>query len=104
MPTYCEPEEYFFDLGFGLKKRRQNGLHNFILETNMNHFTNLNRVEADGIKRAMIQLIDERDLQAAISLLEASIDFSKAERGDMREMMFKSLFDVASAKAVASPI
>jgi hypothetical protein len=64
----------------------------------MNYFTNINRAEAEGIKRALAQLIDERDLNAAISLLETSIDFSKTKDAGIRDLMFKSLFDVAHSK------
>ncbi len=38
--------------------------------TKMNHITNLTRSEVERIKLALSQLIDERDLDAAISLLE----------------------------------
>ena len=70
----------------------------------MNHITNLTRAEAEGIKLALAQLIDERDLDAAISLLETSIDFAKTEKGGLRASMFRSLFTVAHSKAVFSSI
>jgi hypothetical protein len=61
----------------------------------MSHITNLTRAEAEGIKLALAQLIDERNLEAAISLLEASIDLSGTENGEMRALMFKTLLTVA---------
>lgn len=68
----------------------------------MNHITNLTYAEAEGLKLALAQLIDERDLNAAISLLEISIDFARAENGGMRALMFKALFDVAHSKIAVS--
>lgn len=68
----------------------------------MNHITNLTYAEAEGLKLALAQLIDERDLDAAISLLETSIDFARTEAGGMRALMFKALFDVAHSKIAVS--
>lgn len=70
----------------------------------MNHIANLTRAEAEGIKLALAQLIDERDLDVAISLLETSIEFAKTENGGMRALMFKSLFAVAHSKPAVSSI
>ncbi|WP_170593063.1 hypothetical protein [Ruegeria arenilitoris] len=69
----------------------------------MNHVIKLTHAEAEGIKLALTQLIDERDLAAATSLLETSMYFSETENVGMRKLMFQALFSMAHAKPTASP-
>ena len=64
----------------------------------MEHFTDLTHAEAENMKLALAQLIDERNLDAAISVLEASIDFARIEDGGMRALMFGALFTLAHSK------
>ncbi|WP_066702886.1 hypothetical protein [Celeribacter ethanolicus] len=61
----------------------------------MNHFSNITSAEAAGIKLALAQLIDERDLKGAVSMLEATIEGAKAEKGHVRDLYFDSLFMIA---------
>lgn len=70
----------------------------------MNHITTLTHAEAEGLKRALAQLINERDLDAEISLLKTSIEFARTDNGELRTMMFKSLFSVAQLNIVVSSI
>lgn len=58
---------------------------------------NLSEDEAKKLTVAITQLINERDLEAAISLLQASIEFSGTENIELREMMFGPLFGIACA-------
>lgn len=52
----------------------------------MTPITNLTKAEAEGIKLALSHLVAEGKLDAAISLLETSIEFTQTETGGMRMM------------------
>ena len=58
----------------------------------MTLITDLTKAEAEGVKLALYHLVDEGSLEAAISLLETSIEFTQTETGGMRNLMFHALF------------
>jgi hypothetical protein len=58
----------------------------------MTSITDLTKAEAEGIKLALSYLVAEGKLDAAISLLETSIEFTQTETGGMRSLMFHALF------------
>ncbi|WP_170449180.1 hypothetical protein [Ruegeria arenilitoris] len=70
----------------------------------MSHLIKLTHAESEGLKLALAQLIDERDLFAAIALVETSIEFARTDNSELREVMFKSLFALALANPAASSI
>lgn len=61
----------------------------------MTPITDLTKAEAEGIKLALSHLVAEGKLDAAISLLETSIEFTETETGGMRNLMFHALFATA---------
>ncbi|MDB2579292.1 hypothetical protein N9Y00_09725 [Tateyamaria sp.] len=61
----------------------------------MTPITVLTKAEAEGIKLALSHLVAEGKLDAAISLLETSIEFTQTETGGMRSLMFHALFATA---------
>lgn len=58
----------------------------------MTLITDLTETEVEGIKLALSHLIDEGDLEGAISILETSIEFVETETGGIRRFMFQALF------------
>lgn len=57
--------------------------------------TNLTRAEAEGLKTALSHLIDERNLTAGVSLLEASMELANSGLHGIRPVMFQALFNIA---------
>ncbi|CRL12278.1 hypothetical protein NIT7321_03152 [Phaeobacter italicus] len=70
----------------------------------MTPITDLTDAEAKGLKLALSHLIDEGDLEAAISLLETSIQFIETETGGIRAFLFQVLFADACGQLTSTPI
>ncbi len=70
----------------------------------MTPITDLTDAEAKGLKLALSHLIDEGDLEAAISLLETSIQFVETETGGIRAFLFQVLFADACGQLTSAPI
>lgn len=68
----------------------------------MPHNTKLSAYESKRLKAALSQLIDEQDLDGAISLIGAAKDVAETEHGGMRSMMLDAFLSVAHAKRVRS--
>lgn len=69
----------------------------------MTPITDLTTAEAKGLKLALSHLIDEGNLEVAISLLETSIEFVETETGGIRAFLLQVLFADACGQLTSAP-